>query len=66
MLSYPVDTSPLPLPLKVFAEVVMRALGIDEWAAALGHPLELDVAEADYQLEHHQDPATDDRDLLVG
>ena len=49
-------------PLKVFAEVVMRALGIDAWAAALGHPLELDAAEADYQLEHHQDPDTDDRD----
>jgi hypothetical protein len=62
MLSHPVDTSPLPLPLKVFAEVVMRALGIDAWAAALGHPLELDVAEADYQLEHHHDPGTDDRD----
>jgi hypothetical protein len=62
MLSYPVDTSPLPLPLKVFAEVVMRALGIDAWAAALGHPLELDVAEADYQLEHHQNQDTDDRD----
>ena len=40
----------------------MRALGIDAWAAALGHPLELDAAEADYQLEHHQDPGTDDRD----
>ncbi len=62
MLSHPVDTSPLPLPLKVFAEVVMRALGIDAWAAALGHPLELDAAEADYQLEHHQEPDTDDRD----
>jgi hypothetical protein len=40
----------------------MRALGIDAWAAALGHPLELDVAEADYQLEHHQTQETDDRD----
>jgi hypothetical protein len=62
MLSHPVAVSPLPLPLKAFAEVVMRALAIDEWAAALGHPLALDAAEADYQLEHHQDPGTDDRD----
>jgi hypothetical protein len=62
MLSHPVAVSPLPLPLKAFAEVVMRALVIDGWAAALGHPLALDVAEADYQLEHHQDPGTDDRD----
>jgi hypothetical protein len=62
LLSQPIEPTPLPLPLKVFAEVVMRALGIDAWAAALGHPLELDVAEADYQLEHHQEPGTDDRD----
>jgi hypothetical protein len=62
MLSYPLDTSPLPLPLKAFDEVVMRALGLDAWAVELGHPLELDVAEADYQLEHHQDPGTDNRD----
>src|SRR4051812_36423979 len=54
MLSHPVGPLPLPLPLKVFAEVVMRAFGVDTWAAALGHPLELDAAEADYQLEHHQ------------
>ena len=40
----------------------MRALDLDAWAAPLGHPLALDVAEADYQLEHHQDPGTDDRD----
>lgn len=62
LLSHPVQTAPLPLPLKAFAEVVMRALAIDRWAAALGHPLALDVAEADYQLEHHQEPGTDDRD----
>jgi hypothetical protein len=62
MLSHPVEVSPLPLPMKAFAEVVMRALAIDAWAAALGHPLELDAAEADFQLEHHQDPGTDDRD----
>ena len=62
MLSHPVAIAPLPLPLKAFAEVVMRALAIDAWATSLGHPLELDAAEADYQLEHHQDPGTDDRD----
>jgi hypothetical protein len=62
MLSHPVERSALPLPLKAFAEVVVRAFGIDAWAAAHGHPLSLDVAEADYQLEHHQDPGTDDRD----
>jgi hypothetical protein len=62
LLSHPVAITPLPLPLKAFAEVVMRALGIDAWAAALAHPLELDVEEADYQLAHHQDPGTDDRD----
>ena len=56
MLSHPVASSPLPLPLKAFGEVVMRALAIDAWAAALGHPLELDVAEADYQLEHRRGP----------
>jgi hypothetical protein len=61
LLSHPVAISPLPLPLKVFGEVVMRALSIDTWAAALGHPLALDVAEADYQLEHRQEPGTDDR-----
>jgi hypothetical protein len=55
LLSHPVAQSALPLPLKVFGEVVMRALSIDTWAAALGHPLELDVAEADYQLEHRED-----------
>jgi hypothetical protein len=62
LLSHPVGITPLPLPLKAFAEVVMRALAIDAWAAALGHPLGLDAAEADYQLEHHQDPGSDDRD----
>jgi hypothetical protein len=62
MLSHPVAIAPLPLPMKAFAEVVMRALAIDAWAAALGHPLALDVAEADYQLEHHQDAGADDRD----
>ena len=62
LLSHPVDMTPLPLPLKPFAEVVMRALDLDAWAAPLGHPLELDVPAADYQLEHHQDPGTDDRD----
>jgi hypothetical protein len=55
-------TNAAPLPLKAFAEVVMRALKIDAWAAALGHPLALDVAEADYQLAHNQDPPADDRD----
>ena len=55
LLSHPVALAPLPLPLKAFGEVVMRALAIDAWAAALGHPLELDVAEADYQLEHRED-----------
>jgi hypothetical protein len=62
LLSHPVGVQPLPLPIKAFGEVVMRALKIDDWAAALGHPLGLDVAEADYQLEHHQDPGADDRD----
>ncbi|WP_028066117.1 hypothetical protein [Solirubrobacter soli] len=62
LLSHPVAIAPLPLPLKAFAEVVMRALAIDGWAAALGHPLELDAAEADYQLEHREDPVSDDRD----
>src|SRR6185295_1974398 len=33
LLSRPVDVSPLPLPIKPFGEVVMRALGIDAWAA---------------------------------
>lgn len=60
LLSQPLAVA--PVPLKVFHEVVMRALAIDAWAAALGHPLELDAAEADYQLEHNQNPGTDDRD----
>jgi hypothetical protein len=60
LLSHPVADP--PLPMKAFAEVVMRAMRIDAWAAALGHPLGLDAAEADYQLEHAQDPAPDDRD----
>jgi hypothetical protein len=63
LLSHPVETAPLPLPLKAFAEVVMRALAIDRWAAALGHPLALDVAEADYQLEHGDELATRDEAL---
>jgi len=63
LLSHPVGIQPLPLPIKAFGEVVMRALKIDDWAAALGHPLGLDVAEADYQLERRDDdPATDDRE----
>ena len=62
LLSHPAAIAPLPLPLKAFGEVVMRALAIDAWAAALGHPLELDVEEADYRLAHHQDPGSDDRD----
>ena len=61
MLSVPVDRQPLPLPMKPFGDIVMRALGIDAWAAALGHPLELDAAEADYQLEHPE-PAPRDED----
>jgi hypothetical protein len=60
LLSHPVAGA--PLPLKAFAEVVMRALGIDAWAAALAHPVELDVAEADHQLAHNLEPGTDDRD----
>jgi hypothetical protein len=65
MLSHPVDRNPLPLPMKAFGDVVMRALAIDAWAAALGHPLELDVAEADYRLEH-PDPAERDEDADLG
>jgi hypothetical protein len=62
MLSHPVEVSPLPLPMKAFAEVVMRALAIDAWAAALGHPLELDVEQADYQLSHHPEPDAGERE----
>jgi hypothetical protein len=59
MLSHPIDRDPLPLPMKAFGDVVIRGLGIDAWAAALGHPLELDAAEADYRLEH-SDPVERD------
>jgi hypothetical protein len=62
LLSHPVAVDPLPLPIKTFSDVVVRALGIDAWAAGLGHPLQIDVAEAEYQLEHREEPESADRD----
>jgi hypothetical protein len=56
MLSVPAGDVPLPLPMKAFGEVVMRALGIDAWAEALGHPLDLDAVEADYLLANPETP----------
>ena len=62
VLSHPVETAPLPLPQREFGEVVMRALEIDAWAATAGHPLALDVAAADQQLDQNPTPGTEDRD----
>jgi len=41
LLSHPAGEEPLPLPVKPFSEVVIRELGIEAWAAALGSPLEV-------------------------
>jgi hypothetical protein len=62
MLSQPHGGGPLPLPLRAWMETAIRALGVDAWAAGLGHRLEVDVASADDQLAHHQHPGTEDRD----
>jgi hypothetical protein len=43
LLSHPVE--PRPLPNRLFAEVVIRELGVDRWATALGHPFQVPAIE---------------------
>jgi tetratricopeptide (TPR) repeat protein len=47
----------LPMPSQLFAESLIRGVGIDEWAAELGHPIELSASEelAEELMEDEQE-----------